>query len=49
MQNAAVQLFGGLARHDIVTPVLRDKLHRLLIGKRIDFKVAVLVYSVLTD
>ena len=45
VQNAAAHLFGGLARHDHVTPVLRDKLHWLPITKRIDFKVAVMVFK----
>ena len=45
VQNTAAHLFGGLVRHDHVTPVLRDKLHWLPITKRNDFKVAVMVFK----
>ena len=45
VQNAAAHLFGGLASHDHVTPVLRVKIHWLPITKRIDFKVAVMVFK----
>ena len=45
VQNAAVRLFGGIARYDHVTPVMRDTLHWLPIEQRIQFKIASLTYK----
>ena len=45
VQNAAARLFGGLAKYNHITPVLKDKLHWLPIKQRIDFKIATLTYK----
>ena len=47
VQNAAPHLFGGLSKYDHVSPVLRDELDWLPVAKRIDFKIAAIVYNCL--
>ena len=45
VQNAAARLFGGVPKHDSVTPVFRDDLHWLPIKEWINFKIGVLTYK----
>ena len=47
IQNAAARLITGTRRRDHITPVLQQ-LHWLPVRKRIDFKVACLVFKSLT-
>jgi len=44
LQNAAARLVTGTRRRDHITPVLRD-LHWLPVRRRVDFKLALLVYK----
>ena len=48
VQNAAARLISRTRKFDHITPVLRD-LHWLPIRKRIDFKIATLVFKCLHD
>ena len=48
IQNAAARLITGARRRDHITPVLRD-LHWLPIRRRVDYKLALLVYKLLHD
>jgi len=48
MQNAAARLITGTPRRGHITPVLRD-LHWLPVGRRVDYKLALLVYKLLHD
>ena len=47
VQNAAARLVSGARRYDCTTPVLQD-LHWLLFRRRVDFKMASLVYLLLS-
>ena len=42
-QNAAARLMSGARRYDRITPVLKE-LHWLPVRRRVDFKMATLVY-----
>ena len=44
IQNAAARLITGTRRRDHITPVLRD-LHWLPVRRRVDYKLALLVYK----
>jgi len=44
VQNAAARLITGTRRRDHITPVLRD-LHWLPVQRRVDYKLALLVYK----
>jgi len=44
IQNAAARLVTGTRRRDHITPVLRD-LHWLPVRRRVDYKLALLVYK----
>ena len=46
VQNAAARLITGSRRYDHITPILRE-LHWLPVRRRIDFKLAMLVYKAL--
>ncbi len=48
VQNAAARLITGSRRCDHITPILRD-LHWLPVRRRIDFKVATMVFRALHD
>ena len=43
VQNAAARLVSGARRYDHIMPVLQE-LHWLPVGRRVDFKMATLVY-----
>jgi len=43
VQNAAARLVSVVRRYDHITPVLQE-LHWLLVRRRVDFKMATLVY-----
>jgi len=47
LQNAAARLMSGARRHDHITPVLHQ-LHWLPVRKRMDFRMATLVYRSLS-
>jgi len=47
-QKAAARLITGTRRRDNITPVLRD-LHWLPVRRRVDYKLALLVYKSLHD
>jgi len=47
VQNAAARLVSGAQRYDHITPVLHQ-LHWLPVRKRMDFKIAALVYRSLS-
>ena len=47
VQNAAARLITGASRRDHITPILRQ-LHWLPVRRRVDFKIAVLVFQCLT-
>jgi len=47
VQNAAARLITGAPRRDHITPILRQ-LHWLPVRRRVDFKIAVLVFRCLT-
>jgi len=44
VQNAATRLVSGARRYDHITPVLQVLLHWLFVRRRVDFKMATLVY-----
>jgi len=47
VQDAAARLITGAPRRDHITPILRQ-LHWLPVRRRVDFKIAVLVFQCLT-
>jgi len=47
VQNAAARLITGASRRDHITPILR-RLHWLPVRRRVDFKIAALVFQCLT-
>ena len=43
--NAAARLIYGVNRLDHISDIMRDKLHWLRAGERVDFKLCLLVYK----